>query len=65
MSELAVESAVVSQIGYEDAIGLLSTAESVKEVGCLTTFKSKTEEGRPVIVIMNQLDSEECVQILL
>lgn len=66
MSQTAVvNDLVVSSLAYEDAIDLLETAEQEQEVGGLTFFRSKTGCGKPAIVVLNQLDSAGCVQIIL
>lgn len=66
MSQTAVvNDLVVSSLAYENAIDLLSETEGEQQFGGLTLFRSKTECGKPTIVIINQLDTEECVQIIL
>lgn len=55
----------VSPLAYSSAIDLLEASDSEHVVGGLTIFTSSSACGRPTIVVINQLDTEECVQIKL
>lgn len=64
MDQMVNSALDASSISYGDAIDLLEGATNGMDFGTVTVFSAEVE-GRRVIVVINQLDSESCVKIAL